>query len=405
MNVKPFRAIRPTQDLVEKVASVPYDTIDSAEARELAIGNPFSFLHVVRPEIDLDADTDIHADCVYEKAAENFRHFLEQGTLVSDTEVCLYLYRQKMGDHAQIGVVACCRVEDYENNLILKHEKTRQEKEDDRTRHVLELNANAGPVFLTYKDSDAVDSIVNSVTGGEPLFDLTAVDDVRHTVWRVEDDAALIDAFGAVPVAYIADGHHRSAAAARAGAERRAANPNHTGEEEYNWFLTVLFPATQLNVLPYNRVVKDLNGMSEAEFLAAVRERFIVTEDVPPEPLHSRQVSMYLGGRWIGLVWDETEEDPVSSLDVSHLQNHVLKPLLGIDDPRTSDRIDFIGGIRGVGELVTRVDSNQGAVAFSMFPVGVDQMIAIADAGCIMPPKSTWFEPKLRSGLLVHVLD
>jgi len=406
MRIRAFKAIRPSPELVERVASVPYDTVNTEEARSLAAGNPLSFLHVIRPEIDLPPGVNIHDDSVYAKGAENFREFIADGVLFPEDEPSLYIYQQKMGEHIQVGVVACCNIDDYESNLILKHEKTRKDKEDDRARHILTLNANAGPVFLTYKDNDAIDAIVNEVRGQPPLFDLVAPDGIGHTVWRLTGDVSLAEAFASVPVVYIADGHHRSAAAARAAVEKRRTNRNHNGDEEYNWFLTVLFPATQLKILPYNRSVHDLNGMTEAEFLAAVRERFAVTEGVSSEPSGPRRVSMYLGGRWYGLCWEDVPgADPVSALDVSYLQANLLSPLLGIDDPRTSDRIDFVGGIRGADGLAALVDAGKGAVAFSMYPVNVDQMIAIADADSIMPPKSTWFEPKLRSGLLVHMLD
>ena len=406
MRIKEFRALRPSPEIVERVASVPYDTVNTEEAKELAKGNTASFLHIVRPDIDLPADIDSHDDVVYEKAAENFRSFIDNGTLSFEAEPSVYVYQQKMGNHIQAGVVACCHIDDYANNLILKHEKTRQDKEDDRTRHVLTLNANTGPVFLTYKEDQAIDEIVNAVRRQKPLFDLTAEDGVSHTVWRLSEEKSLIRAFANIPVTYIADGHHRSAAAARAGAEKRNNNPNHNGSEEYNWFLSVLFPANQLKILPYNRSIHDLNGMTETEFFEAVQKRFTVKTDVLPEPAGSRRVSMYLGGKWYGLSWNEVlDADPVSALDVSYLQDNLLSPLLNIDDPRTSDRIDFIGGIRGIDALANIVDSGKGAVAFSMYPVNVNQMIAIADADCIMPPKSTWFEPKLRSGLLVHVLD
>ncbi len=406
MKIRAFRALRPASDKVEQVASVPYDTINSDEARELAVGRPWSFLHVIRPEIDLPRECDVHDDAVYDKGAENFRRFQDEGALVREEAPCLYLYRQRMGEHVQRGIVSCCHVDAYDQNRILKHEKTRQDKEDDRTRHVKSLMANAGPIFLTYRDSESVDQLVDEVERQEPLYHIESPDGVVHTVWRIARSEAMITAFESVPCAYIADGHHRSAAAARTARELRDANANHTGDEEYNWFLTVLFPATQLQILPYNRSVHDLNGLTEAELLVAVRARFRVIEMVPATPPQPRQVSMYLGGKWYGLSWDSPDvDDPVAALDVTYLQDHLLAPVLGIDDPRTSDRIDFVGGIRGPEELERLVDSGKGAVAFSMFPVMVDQMMDIADADRIMPPKSTWFEPKLRSGLLVHTLD
>jgi uncharacterized protein (DUF1015 family) len=406
MLIHPFRALRPEPERAAQVASVPYDTVNSEEARELAGGNADSFLHVTRPEIDLPPGTDPHADAVYAMAAANFAALQARGVLVREPEPCLYVYRQQMGAHVQTGVVACCRVDDYERNLIRKHEKTRQDKEDDRTRHVMTLRANAGPIFLTYADRLPIDMLLAEIQQTNPLFDFRAPDGVAHTVWRIPGGVALSQAFEAVDVAYIADGHHRAAAAARAGRSLRAADAGSDETKAYNWFMAVLFGAGQLNILPYNRCVHDLNGRSEPDFLAAVRDRFAVTENAPPVPVHGRQVSMYLGGRWYGLGWPAPDtEDPVAALDVSVLQDRLLSPLLGIDDPRTSTRIEFVGGIRGTAELQRLVDSGRGAVAFAMYPVTVGEMMAIADADRIMPPKSTWFEPKLRSGLLVHTLD
>ena len=404
MKTKPFTALRPAAGVAERLASVPYDVVDTAEARALAAGNSLSFLHVSRPEIDLPDGTDIYSDAVYAQAVRALEGLKGQGALASDPVPSYFAYRQVMGDHAQVGVVTCCHIDDYASDVIRKHEKTRQDKEDDRTRHVLELNANTGPVFLTYRDVEAVDAVVAATMAGAPLYDFTAPDGIRHTVWKVSPDggASLRALFDAVPVAYVADGHHRAKAAWRAGAERRAANPAHTGEEEYNWFLAVLFPASQLRILPYNRCVADLNGLSPEAFLARVREVFTVAESAPPAPAASRQVSMYMGGRWYGLSWPAFDADPVAQLDVSVLQERLLGPVLSIGDPRTDRRISFVGGIRGTDELERRVDSGRSAVAFSMAPVTVGQMMAIADAGQIMPPKSTWFEPKLRSGLLVH---
>lgn len=405
MKIKAFRALRPAEDKVEQVASVPYDTINSDEARELATGKPYSFLHVIRPEIDLPSGIDVHDESVYAKAAENFVKFQEDGALIREETPCIYLYRQKMGEHIQRGVVACCHVDSYDSNLILKHEKTRQDKEDDRTLHVKTLQANAGPIFLTYRDSESIDEQIAAVEQQPPLYDIVSEDGVAHTVWKIADSNALVAAFEAIPCTYIADGHHRSAAAARTAREMAAANPNHNGTEEYNWFLTVLFPATQLNILPYNRSVHDLNGLSETEFMNALKENFNVTETNQDTPTTACAVNMYIGGKWYALTWDIPQNaDPVKALDVSYLQDNLLSPVLGIDDPRTSTRIDFIGGIRGTSALTDAVDSGRGAVAFSMCPVSVNQMMDIADADRIMPPKSTWFEPKLRSGLLVHTL-
>jgi len=405
MLVKPFAALRPVPEKAAALASVPYDVVDTAEARALAAGNPDSFLHVSRPEIDLPDNTDIHDDAVYAQGANAFRSFQARGVLIREPDERLYVYRQIMGTHSQTGVVACCHIDDYAQNIIRKHEKTRKDKEDDRTRHCLELNANSGPVFLTYRDTAALDARVAAVQRGAPLYDFTADDGIRHTVWRVEGESrAWVEAFRQVPLAYVADGHHRAAAAFRSGQQRRAANPAHTGSEEYNWFLAVLFPATQLRILPYNRCVADLNGLTPAAFLEKVKAAFKTEKAGSASPTGPREVRMFLGGDWYKLSWDEVTADPVSRLDVSVLQDRLLAPVLGIGDPRTNTRISFVGGIRGTGELTKRVESGRDAVAFSMYPVTVEQMMDIADAGQIMPPKSTWFEPKLRSGLLVHTL-
>ena len=407
MQIKPFAAWRPIPARVAAVAAVPYDVVDTAEARLLAAGNPDAFLHVSRPEIDLPDTVDLHDDAVYAQGARAFLDLQRRGVLRREPSERLYVYRQIMGSHSQTGLVTCCHIDDYGRGIIRKHEKTRQDKEDDRTRHVLALNANSGPVFLAYRDVANVDRLVANVAVDAPLYDFTAADGVRHTVWRVEGDAApWVEAFAAVPVCYVADGHHRAAAAARAGRLRREANPHHTGREEYNWFLAVLFPASQLRILPYNRCVRDLNDLSPAAFLARVAQVFACTPAADPEPAGPGQVHMYLQGYWHRLAWlADPAADPVGRLDVSVLQNRLLAPVLGIADPRTSPRISFVGSNRGTGELTKRVDAGHTAVAFSMYPVSVAQMMDIADAGQIMPPKSTWFEPKLRSGLLVHTLD
>ncbi|MFZ4394765.1 MAG: DUF1015 domain-containing protein [Kiritimatiellia bacterium] len=407
MKIKPFAAIRPVPARAAAVAAVPYDVVDTAEARSLAAGNPDCFLHVSRPEIDLPDSVDVHDDAVYAQGVKALQDLQARGVLIREPDERLYVYRQIMGSHSQIGIVACCHIDDYARDIIRKHEKTRKDKEDDRTRHCLELNANSGPVFLTYRGVPVVDRLVAETTARAPLYDFAAVDGIRHTVWRVEAAAApWVEAFAAIPHCYVADGHHRAAAAARAGRVRREANPRHTGCEEYNWFLTVLFPAAQLRILPYNRCVKDLNGLTPEAFLQRVGGIFSCTPAAGAEPQGPRQVHMYLGSRWYCLAWSEPAgSDPVGRLDVSVLQDRLLAPVLGIDDPRTSNRISFVGGIRGTAELARRVDEGREAVAFSMYPVSVDQMMDIADAGQIMPPKSTWFEPKLRSGLLVHTLD
>lgn len=424
LRVNPLRALRPTPETAAKVASVPYDVVNREEAAELAEGNPHSFLHVVRPDIDLPAETDPYADEVYETAKRNLKRLIDDGVLMRDDTPCVYVYRQVMnlpggaGETVQLsqtGVVACCHIEDYANDVIKKHEKTRQAKEDDRTRHVLALNANAGPVFLMHKDHETIDTLIEANASGDPLFDFEAPDGVRHTVWRVEEYAPFIAAYKALDAAYVADGHHRSASAARAGAELRAKNPNHTGEEEYNWFLAALFPASQLNILAYNRVVADLNGLTVERFINKLSAIARVEKDVDPTPRDTGCFGMYVGGQWYSVSLPEQSidtSDPIKSLDYVLLYDRVLEPILGIGDIRTDQRIDFVGGIRGINELKRRVDemaktdpNGVGGVAFAMHPVTIEQLMRISDAGEIMPPKSTWFEPKLRSGLLVHELE
>jgi len=405
MRIRAFQGLVPQPALAPEVACVPCDVVNTQEAAALASGKPRSLLHVDRAEIDLPANTDPHADAVYAKAQENFLRLQRDGVLVREAGPSLYVYQQQMGSHVQRGLVAVCHVEDYDAELIKKHEKTRKDKEDDRTRITHDLSANPEPVFLTYKDSPEIDALVNAVVKEKPLYDFTAPDGIQHTVWRINaaDSEAYIKAFAKVPFGYVADGHHRSASAARVGIERKAANAKHTGNEDYNWFLATIFPASQLQVLPYNRVVFDLNGLTAGQLLEKVRTIFTVTEGANDRPAAPTHVNMYLGGKWYGLHWEtDAKADPVSKLDVSVLQERLLAPVLGIDDPRTSKRVDFVGGIRGTGELVKRVDSGEAAVAFSMYPVTVQQLMEIADAGQIMPPKSTWFEPKLRSGLFVH---
>ena len=384
------------------MACVPYDVVNAAEAAALAAGRPRSLLHVDRAEIDLPPGTDPYSAAVYAKARENFLALQRDGVLVREVGPCLYVYQQQMGAHVQRGLVAVCHVEDYDAELIKKHEKTRKDKEDDRTRLIDTLGANTGPVFLTYRDEAAVTALVDAKTKERPLHDFTAPDGIRHTAWRIAGGTEWINAFSRVPVSYIADGHHRAASAARVARLRRAQNPAHTGGEDYNWFLCVLFPASELKILPYNRIVVDLYGHQLANFLTKVKSLFGLEAGAAPSPMAVGRISMYLGGQWHGLRCPaDASADPVARLDVSVLQDRLLAPLLGIDDPRTSKRVDFVGGIRGPGELVKRVDP-EGGVAFSMFPTTVAQLMAIADAGQIMPPKSTWFEPKLRSGLFTH---
>ncbi|MEX2578135.1 MAG: DUF1015 family protein [Verrucomicrobiales bacterium] len=409
MRVKAFPSLVPAPDKARTIASVPYDVVNTEEARALAEGNSHSFLRVVRAEIDFPPETDPYGDEIYARAKTNLEGLQEDGILVREPEPCVYLYRQIMNGHSQIGITLACHIEDYENDIIRKHEKTRPVKENDRTRLTDTLSANTGPVFLTYKDAAAIDAFVEGWIGEhEPTVDFVDDTGVTHTVWRLPEGEAspILEGLGEVPLAYVADGHHRSASAARVGRERREANPDHDGTENYNWFLAVLFPATQLNILPYNRVVADLNGLSAEEFLKRLGETFALDSDDRKEPESSQSLCLYVDGRWHTLRWETVESDnPVDRLDVSVLQNRVLSPLLGIGDPRTDQRVDFVGGIRGTAELEKRVDNGDWSVAFSMYPTTVQQLIDIADAGQIMPPKSTWFEPKLRSGLFVYTLD
>jgi uncharacterized protein (DUF1015 family) len=403
--IQPFRALRPPADKVALVASPPYDVVNTEEARELAEGNPLSFLHVSRPEIDLPEGTDLYADVVYRKAAENFEKLIKECPLEEEETPSVYLYRLIMGGHEQIGVVACCSVDEYDNNKVRKHERTRPDKEDDRTRHMLTLNSQTGPVFLTYRARPEIDTMVLETTASVALYDFTAPDGVQHTVWRAPDPVRFVQAFREVPLLYIADGHHRAASASRARAELKERSFGYTGDEEYNYFLTVIFPDNQLQILPYNRVVRDLNNLTPGEFLLGVKTKFDVTEDASPTPARPGQWSMYFVKRWYGLTLKDAsakESDPVASLDVSLLQDHLLDPILGIKDVRTDKRIDFIGGIRGTEELEKLVDDGTAAVAFSLYPTTVQDLLRVSDIEGIMPPKSTWFEPKLRDGILIH---
>jgi len=410
IHIRPFNAVFPTPSDASRVASVPYDVVNREEARSHASKHEDSFMRVVRSEVDFPDDHSPYGNAVYAKARENYEALLANGSLQKDEEPGLYLYRQCMGEHQQVGLVACCHVDDYNNNLIKKHENTRKVKEDDRTRHVLELNANTGPVFLTYRGNEDIDSIINEEMIKRPIFHFVADDGVTHTGWKVLNEEALILACQAIDVAYVADGHHRSASAARAASERKDANSEHDGSEEYNWFLAVLFPSTQLDILPYNRIVKDLNGLTPASLLESFKGVGTLTATETPSPSQEGQCCVYLGKEegWHLLTFNPElieKNDPVASLDVELLQTLVLTPMLGIGDPRTDTRIDFVGGIRGTDELEKRVDCGDAAVAFSMYQTSIDQLLDVADAGLIMPPKSTWFEPKLRSGLFVHDLD
>jgi uncharacterized protein (DUF1015 family) len=399
--------LRPPAERAQTVASVPYDVVNTEEARALAAGNPFSFLHVSRPEIDLSPGTDLYSDAVYRKAVENFEKLIAEAPLEKEAEPSLYLYRLIMGEHQQIGVVACCSVDEYDNNIIRKHERTRRDKEDDRTRHIVMLRAQTGPVFLTYRTRPEIDEQVNAAIADAPLFDITAEDGIRHTIWKLTDTERLVNGFAAVPLLYIADGHHRAASASRARAELREQSFTHTGKEDYNYFLTVIFPDSQMQILAYNRVVRDLNGLSKEQFLDALKRQFTITENADPSPAQRGHWSMYLDGHWYGLQLAPDATLPVgtvSALDVSVLQDRLLDPILGIKDVRTDKRIDFVGGLRGTKELERLVNEGKAAVAFSLFPTTVGELLMVSDANEIMPPKSTWFEPKLRDGLLIHTL-
>ncbi len=407
--IKPFRALRPNPEQAAAVSAVPYDVVNTEEARALAGDNPLSFLRVSRPEIELSAEADPYSQEVYSKAAANFDRLIQSAPLVIEDDPSFYLYRLTMGEHQQTGLVACCSIDEYDNDIVRKHERTRKDKEDDRTNHMLSLRAQTGPVFLTYRPSPTVNELVNAMTKAEPLFDFTAADGVSHTIWRVPGqlNEALSQAFGEVPLFYIADGHHRAKSASRTRETLRAANANHSGAEEYNFFQGVLFQADQLRILPYNRAVKDLNQQTLEEFLAEVRRDFEVTEDADPTPKKRGHFAMYLNEKWYGLRLrtDVTKRiRAIDRLDASILQDLLLSRVLGIQDPRTDKRIDFIGGIRGTQELEHLVNTGKAAVAFSLYPVSLDELMEISDAGEIMPPKSTWFEPKLRDGLLSHLI-
>jgi uncharacterized protein (DUF1015 family) len=405
--IRPFRALRPRPDRAQLVASVPYDVVNTDEARALAEGNPLSFLHVSRPEIDLPPGTDIYSDAVYRKAVENFETLISNCPLEKEAEPSLYLYRLIMGEHEQVGIVAACSIDEYDDGTIRKHERTRRDKEDDRTRHMLMLKAQTGPVFLTYRRSAEIDRQVSAAINAEPLFDLTAADGVRHTIWRLDQTDALVKSFESVPLLYIADGHHRAASASRARAELREQSFAHTGKEDYNYFLTVIFPDSQVQILAYNRTVHDLNGLTKDEFLDEIGSQFTITENANPEPPQRGNWSMYLDGKWYGLQLSPAATQPagtVASLDVSILQDRLLDPILGIKDVRTDKRIDFIGGLRGTKELERLVNEGKAAVAFSLYPTTVAELLMVSDANEIMPPKSTWFEPKLRDGLLIHTI-
>lgn len=412
--VKPFKGIRPPKSMVEEVASRPYDVLNSEEAREEAKGNEKSLYHIIKPEIDFPVGTDEHDPAVYDKAVENFKMFQEKGWLVQDDKENYYVYAQTMNGKTQYGLVVGAYVPDYMNGVIKKHELTRRDKEEDRMKHVRVNNANIEPVFFAYPDNTELDSIVAKYTAREPEYDFIAPGDgFGHTLWVIDekDDIDRITAlFADMPALYIADGHHRSAAAALVGAEKAAQNPNHKGDEEYNYFMAVCFPASQLTIIDYNRVVKDLNGLTAEQFLKALEKDFIVEEKgesiYKPSSLHN--FSLYLAGKWYSLTAKPgtyDDNDPIGVLDVTISSNLILDEILGIKDLRSDKRIDFVGGIRGLGELKKRVDSGEMAMALALYPVSMKQLMDIADTGNIMPPKTTWFEPKLRSGLVIHKLE
>ena len=409
-DIRPFPGLRPRPDLVDKVASPPYDVLSSDEARQIAADNPLSFLRVVKAEVDLPLDVDVHSDEVYERSAENFKQLIARGELVADEQPCLYVYRLRMDDHVQHGLMVGASVDEYESGVIKKHELTRRAKEDDRARHVEKLMANAGPVLFTYRARAEISRRIRDLCRGQhPVYDFIADDGVGHTLWVIDEPADrdwLVQAFSEVPALYIADGHHRSASAYRVRNILRERNPHHRGDEPYNHFLAVLFPDDELRIMGYHRVVRDLNGLEPERFFERVGQRFEVEPWREAEPQAPREFTCFLDGRWYRLrarpgTFDA--DDPVAALDASILQQNLLAPILGITDPRSDERIDFVGGIRGTGELERRC-GNDARVAFALHPVGVEQLMAIADAGEIMPPKSTWFEPKLRSGVVVRSL-
>lgn len=414
--IRPFKGIRPVRELASKIAALPYDVMNSDEARKMVADNPHSFLHVDRAEVDLDPSIDVHDKRVYEKARENLDKMIDKGEYIQDEMPCLYIYRQIMNGRSQTGIVFCASIDDYLNNVIKKHEFTRADKELDRINHVDYCDANTGPIFLTYKEeqiaSEIIEAWIENESKRKPIYNFTAEDGITHIVWVIDNDIIineLIDLFKEVDCLYIADGHHRSASAVKVGLKRRKEHPDYTGDEEFNYFLAVAFPDNDLMVMDYNRVIKDLNGMTKEEFLKKLEKDFIVTKsenNAPIKPSKKHTFGMDIENDWYLLEAKEgtfDAEDPINQLDVAILQNNVLTPILGIEDVRTSDRIDFIGGIRGIKELEKRVNTDM-KIAFSMYPTEVHDIMDVADIGEVMPPKSTWFEPKLRSGLFIHKL-
>jgi uncharacterized protein (DUF1015 family) len=410
--LKPFKGCRPLPRHAAEVASKPYDVLNSEEARQEAKGHPLSFLHVGKPEIDLDPSINLYDKRVYEKAKENLLKYIQEGIFQQDPQPYLYLYSQTMGTHTQYGIVGCVSVKEYLDNIIKKHELTRRDKEDDRTNHVKYTNGHTGPIFLTYKSRSDVDAIVTQISMTKPVNDFVAPDGICHRFWLITDQVIIKEItkiFENIPYLYIADGHHRAASAARVGVEFAGKNPNHDGSEEYNYFLAVLFPHAQLKIMDYNRVVKTLNNLTPEQFINEVQKKFDIRDaSEHAKPKQKGEFGMYMQKKWYYLrVKHEVADsgDIIDKLDVSILQKHILQPLLGIDDPRTSKQIDFVGGIRGLGELEKRVDSGEMTVAFALYPTSIEELMSIADAGKIMPPKSTWFEPKLRDGLVIHYLS
>lgn len=411
--IKPFRALRPRADLAERVAALPYDVMDSEEARQMVKGNPYSFLHVDKAEIDLPPEIDLYDERVYQKARENLDRMAAEGVLQQDLQANFYIYRQIMAGRSQTGIVACCSIDEYLDNKIKKHEFTRADKEQDRINHVNVCDANTGPIFLTYRNRSDINDMIEKWCQSVPVYNFQSEDGITHIIWIIDDPQTISELqqrFLQVEELYIADGHHRCASGVRVGQMRRQQYPDFTGEEEFNYFLAVVFPDKDLHIMDYNRVVKDLNGLSPEEFLTAIEEKFIITKtdaEKPYKPRDRHAFGMYMDGQWYELKAHPgtfADDDPVERLDVSILQNNLLRPVLGIEDPRTDKRIDFIGGIRGLEELERRVKEGM-AVAFSMYPATIQDLMDIADAGQVMPPKSTWFEPKLRSGLFIHKLS
>ncbi|MCH8004925.1 MAG: DUF1015 domain-containing protein [Planctomycetes bacterium] len=409
VRLRPFAAIRPRPNVATRVVCPPYDVVTAEEARRLAAGNAESFLHVIRAEIDLINDIDPYDTAVYEKARENFNRLLNEGILLREATPKMYLYRLVMDGGSQTGLVCCCHIDDYANNVIRRHEKTRPDKEDDRTRLMQAVGAQTGAVFLTFRDRPEIDPIVQQDLNARPLYHFDAPDGVTHTVWTARDPDRYCEIFAATEAVYVADGHHRAASALRAGLERRKSNPHHTGGEEYNWFLAALFPTGQVTILPYHRLIKDLGGQTQGEFLSKLARVGRLSRTTDPRPDRPSVFCVYLPGAWhrLQLAQDGATEtdDALGSLDVALLQNRVLGPILGVTDPRSDPRIEFVGGMKGTQELQRRVNSGQAAVAFAVYPTSIDQLLSVADAGLVMPPKSTWFEPKLLSGLFVHSIE